>query len=77
MLVGAMVSLIPDFAGEPGRPRDRLGGIMATYNGYCVKCREKRDFEGNEVELANGRRAAQGMCPTCGTKMNRILGKQT
>jgi hypothetical protein len=25
--------------------------------------------------LANGRRAAQGTCPTCGTKMNRILGK--
>ena len=27
------------------------------------------------VELANGRRAAQGTCPVCGTKMNRILGK--
>ena len=48
---------------------------MATYEGYCVKCREKRTFDGKEVELANGRRAAQGTCPTCGTKMNRILGK--
>ena len=46
-----------------------------NYEGYCVKCREKRNFEGTEVELANGRRAAQGICPTCGTKMNRMLGK--
>lgn len=45
-----------------------------TYNGYCVKCREKRDFEG-EVNEKNGRRMAQGKCPVCGTKMNRILGK--
>ena len=33
------------------------------------------EFDGQEVELANGRRAAQGTCPVCGTKMNRILGK--
>ena len=49
-------------------------GPMATYEGYCVKCREKRDFEGEEVEMANGRRAAQGPCPVCGTKINRMLG---
>ena len=48
---------------------------MATYSGYCVKCREKRDFEGELVDLANGRFAAQGACPTCGTKMTRMLGK--
>ncbi|HVA43034.1 MAG: DUF5679 domain-containing protein [Acidimicrobiales bacterium] len=48
---------------------------MPMYEGYCVKCREKREFEGAEVELANGRRAAQGQCPHCGTKMNRMLGK--
>ena len=36
---------------------------MATYEGYCVKCREKRSFDGSEVELANGRRAAQGHEP--------------
>ncbi|HEX3795354.1 MAG TPA: DUF5679 domain-containing protein [Acidimicrobiales bacterium] len=41
-----------------------------------MKCREKREFDGQEVELANGRRAAQGLCPICGTKMNRILGKK-
>jgi hypothetical protein len=50
---------------------------MANYEGYCVKCREKREFEGEEVEMANGRRAAQGTCPVCGTKMNRMLGAKS
>ena len=49
---------------------------MATYEGYCVKCREKRKFEGEEVEMANGRRAAQGTCPECNTKMNRMLSSK-
>ncbi len=40
-----------------------------------MKCREKREFDGQEVELSNGRRAAKGKCPVCGTNMNRILGK--
>ena len=69
------------FQRRPRGPVLVVGGtkeetIVATYEGYCVKCREKRQFEGQEVELANGRRAAQGTCPVCGTKMNRILGKQ-
>jgi hypothetical protein len=46
---------------------------VATYEGYCVKCKEKRQFDGEEVTLANGRPAAQGICPVCGTKMNRML----
>lgn len=46
-----------------------------TYNGYCVKCKEKRDFQGKEVTTKTGRLMAQGLCPVCGTKMNRILGK--
>jgi hypothetical protein len=50
---------------------------VAQYEAYCVKCREKRTFEGTEVELKNGRRAAQGTCPVCGTKVMRILGKSS
>ncbi|MGI8531629.1 MAG: DUF5679 domain-containing protein [Geodermatophilaceae bacterium] len=46
-----------------------------TYNGYCVKCKEKRDFEGEVATTDSGRRMAKGICPVCGTKMNRILGK--
>jgi hypothetical protein len=39
-----------------------------------VKCKEKRDFDG-EVAETSGRRMAKGICPVCGTKMNRILAK--
>lgn len=42
---------------------------------YCVKCREKRDIKDpQEVTLKNGRKAMQGTCPVCGTKLNRMLG---
>jgi hypothetical protein len=49
--------------------------VAETYNGYCVKCREKRDFEGEVSVSESGRRMAKGKCPVCGTTMNRILGK--
>jgi DNA polymerase II large subunit len=41
---------------------------------YCMKCREKREFTGELVTLANGRPALQGKCPVCGTKLTKIMG---
>ena len=51
---------------------------VETYKGdaYCVKCKAKRDFEGTVKISDSGRRMAQGICPVCGTKVNRILGKK-
>jgi len=60
---------------EWGPRLTRGGEQMAQYEGYCVKCKAKRQFEGEEVTLKNGRRAAKGKCPVCGTTMMRILGK--
>ena len=40
---------------------------------YCVKCRAKKmvgDYE--EVTMKNGKPAAKGVCPTCGTKVFKI-----
>jgi uncharacterized protein DUF5679 len=48
---------------------------VAQYEAYCMKCREKRQFDGQVVTLKNGRPAAQGACPVCGTKLTRILSK--
>ncbi len=47
---------------------------------YCVKCKAKREMKDEkEVEMKGKggvkRRALKGECPTCGTKMFRILGK--
>ncbi|MEK7612774.1 MAG: DUF5679 domain-containing protein [Patescibacteria group bacterium] len=48
---------------------------------YCVKCRTKREMQdGKEVSFAakggQTRSAMQGVCPVCGTKLFRILGKK-
>ena len=56
-------------------PGDEENGVAESYNGYCVKCKDKRDFDGEVKVSESGRRMAQGTCPVCGTKMNRILGK--
>jgi hypothetical protein len=62
--------------GPQGRPSRLLeGGAVATYEAYCVKDRKKVTFEGEVVTLKNGRRAAKGKCPECGTTVMRILGK--
>jgi hypothetical protein len=52
-----------------------VAGTTGTYNGYCVKCKGKKDFEGAVVVSKTGMNMAQGPCPTCGTKVSRILGK--
>jgi hypothetical protein len=62
-------------ATPPEPPDDRGDPVAESYNGYCVKCKEKRDFDGEVKVSESGRRMAQGTCPVCGTKMNRILGK--
>lgn len=44
--------------------------------GYCVKCKAKKEIvNGVEETMKNGRRAIKGKCPTCGTNMFKILGK--
>jgi len=41
--------------------------------GYCVKCRTKREIKGaTAVTLKNGKPATKGSCPTCSTTMFRI-----
>ncbi len=49
---------------------------MADSNmGYCVKDRKMVEMKGaHEITMKNGRKAMQGTCPTCGTKVTRIMG---
>ena len=43
--------------------------------GYCVKCKAKKEIiDGIEEVMKNGRKAIKGKCPTCGTVMFKILG---
>lgn len=41
--------------------------------GYCVKCREKREMKDpQKVTMKNGKPATKGVCPVCGTGMYKI-----
>lgn len=42
---------------------------------YCVKCKAKRTASGDIVVNEKGTKMAKAVCPTCGTKLNRILGR--
>ena len=44
--------------------------------GYCLKCKTSRDMLNEErITMKNGRPAARGTCPVCGTGMFKILPK--
>lgn len=48
-----------------------------TELGYCVKCREKREFKDVEyTKMKNGRPACKGKCIECGTGMYKLISKK-
>lgn len=53
----------------------RPGKEFSMSEGYCVKCKAKKEImDAVEEVMKNGRRAIKGKCPTCGTVMFKILG---
>jgi len=53
----------------------RRGSEIFMPEGYCVKCKAKKEIvDGVEETMKNGRKAIKGRCPTCGTVMFKILG---
>jgi len=53
----------------------RRGGKFSMPEGYCVKCKAKKEIVGAvEETMKNGRKAIKGKCHTCGTVMFKILG---
>ena len=43
--------------------------------GYCVKCKAKKEIaESFEEVMKNGRKAIKGKCPSCGAVMFKIIG---
>lgn len=50
-----------------------MRSILSMTQGYCVKCREKREVTDMvPVTMKNGRPAGKGTCPTCKTVVFRI-----
>jgi len=53
----------------------RRSDTFAMAEGYCVKCKAKKEIaDAVEETMKNGRKAIKGKRPTCGTVMFKILG---
>ncbi len=51
----------------------RQGKEGEHMEGYCVKCKAKREMkDAKAVTMKNGKPATQGKCPSCGTTMFKI-----
>jgi DNA-directed RNA polymerase subunit RPC12/RpoP len=50
--------------------------VSEMTEGRCMKCKDQVQIkDGKEVTMKNGMKAMKGVCPKCGTKVFRILGK--
>ena len=48
--------------------------LPADIEAYCVKCKATRKMTGAQlVTTKNGKLAAKGKCPVCGTTMMKFL----
>ena len=55
--------------------------MSETIIAYCMRCRKKQEVKDPKVVTVKGkgnstRRACQGVCPVCGTKMFKFLPKE-
>jgi len=66
-----------DPAATTSTTTDKEAVMAETWSGefYCVKCKAKRQAEGEVRVNDKGTRMAKGVCPVCSTNLNRILGK--
>jgi len=50
--------------------------VSAAIEAYCVKCRQKRTIQNaKKVTTPKGRRAVEGKCSVCGTKLFRFIAR--
>ena len=66
-----------DMADMDMNDKESESEMAETWSGefYCVKCKEKRQADGEVKVNDKGTRMAKAVCPVCGTNLNRILGK--
>lgn len=65
----------PDPVIETENIRPPTTGRGASSNqGYCVKCRQKHQMKNaKQILTSNNRKAMQGTCSVCGTKMTKFI----
>jgi hypothetical protein len=54
-------------------PRSAAATREDIMEGYCLKCRERREMkDAKAITMKNGKPATEGKCPVCGTKIFKI-----
>jgi len=62
-------------APNPGGAVAHSAALTQPVQAYCMKCKTTRAMqEGRAIFTANGRPAAEGVCPECGTKLFKFGG---
>ena len=75
------VMALPDSTPNVNQPASASADAPASaatgaMQGYCVKCKATRQMtEVQIVTTQNGRKAAKGKCPACGTTVMKFLPK--
>ena len=65
---------LPDEMLNVDRPASEPHSVPDQIQGYCVKCQAVRQMaEVQVVTTEDGRRAAKGICPVCGTTIMEFL----
>ncbi len=66
----------PEKENRAGARDEEVNASMPAKEGYCVKCRAKKEIkDAKDITMKNGRPATQGLCPSCGTKIFKIGSK--
>ena len=61
---------------EVNPPKSAGVGINKQLEAYCVKCRSKKEMkDAKTITMKNNETAYQGVCPTCGTQMFKVINK--
>ena len=59
-------------------PQTPAAKLPEKVDAYCVKCKQTREMiEAQLVSTKNGKPAAKGKCPVCGTTMMKFLSTKT
>jgi Zn finger protein HypA/HybF involved in hydrogenase expression len=68
--------IMPPKKKEASNKDNRLDGVKAYPDAYCVKCQAKTSTVGKHtVVMQNQSRAMTGSCPGCGSQVYRIMPK--
>ena len=73
--VGGNIPKVRILRHPPDKYLDSKGG--GRMEAYCVKCKKKVEMQNpTDAVTKNGRKMKKGICPICGTKVNKFVSSK-